>query len=161
MTHACESALAEKSLLIPSNGVGVFRWGRHRIEDAAERAAQLARRTVALPRDAVALSREKYEREKAYWERAARYPVVKFHGRSAHDDFVDWIDEFSSGYVINCASDDYFMLHRADCSHFVVHNPGYSLTTNMKVCCVRRDRLERWARWRIFATLNLCSHCAV
>jgi hypothetical protein len=128
--------------------------GSNRLKDAAKRATDSARRLVEF-------SREKYEREKAYWARASMYPVVKFKGLSAHDDFLAWIEEYQSGYVINCASDDYFMLHRADCPHFVIRNQGYRLTKNMKVCCLRRDRLERWARWRIFAHLHLCSHCAV
>ena len=156
MTHACESALAEKSLLIPSNGVGVFRRGRHRIEDAAERAAQLARRAVALPRDAVTVSREKYERGMAYLDEAITDPVIKFHGYSDHDDFVNWIDEHPYGYVINRASD---MLHNADCSAFVMHDPSYRLTTSMKICSLSRDRLEHWAEWRFWVHLQYCSRC--
>ena len=143
----------------------MFRGGRQHLKDAAERASQSAKRSAkdaaerafqSARRSAVELSREQYERVKAYIIEAFEYPVITFHGDSEHDDFVYWIHENPSGFVINRASD---MLHRADCSAFVFHDPSYCLTTHKKVCAPSKDRLEHWGEWRVWVHLEYCSRC--
>ena len=127
----------------------MFKAGRQHLKDAAKRASEPARRVVAS-------SREKFWLGVAYLDEAVSDPVITFHGDSEHNDFVRWIDENPNGFLINRASD---MLHCADCSAFVFHDPGYCLTTNMKVCSLSRDRLEHWAEWRFWVHLEYCSRC--
>lgn len=160
----------------------MFKAGRQHFKDAAKRTSASARRVAASSREkyervkddaaelasqsarqAADFSRQQYERLK---EEAAQVvkdvvmdPVIKFHGPSAHDAFVRWIRENPDGFVINSQSSIDFMLHRADCSNFVFHSQGYCLTTNMKVCSPRRERLERWARWQFFTDLHYCRNC--
>ena len=125
---------------------------RRRLAKVAKRASDSGRRVAAS-------SRESYERLKAYRDEAKANPLIKLQGRSAHDEFVRWIRAHPRGFVINCKSDYDYMLHCADCSAFVFHDPNYCLTTNMKVCCLNRDRLVRWAGWRVWADMVPCSLC--
>jgi hypothetical protein len=126
--------------------------GRRRLAKVAKRASDSAQRMAVA-------SRESYERLKAYRDEARAYPIVKFHGPSAHAEFVRWTQAHPRGFVTNCKSDYDYMLHCADCSAFVFHDPNYCLTTNMKVCCLNRDRLVRWAGWRVWADMVPCSLC--
>ena len=92
------------------------------------------------------------------WDRLrGERTVIRFHGDSAHDRFVRWIEENPQGFVINCGP-EYWMLHQADCPCFKFDpETDVCLTRNEKVCSLDQAELERWAVKESSAPLQYCS----
>ena len=87
----------------------------------------------------------------SFWDR---------HDPGAHAAFLEWREEHSDWYVLNCTSGSEIWLHELRCSAFDFDpDTKVSLTRNRKICSSDRDQLTRWARWQWGVTLMDCSRC--
>ena len=65
----------------------------------------------------------------------------EFHGTEDHKKFVDWMEKYPDGFVLNYRTKKAPMLHKAGCGHFKPYDT-VCLTRNKKVCSLDRHKLE-------------------
>ncbi len=77
-----------------------------------------------------------------------------------NDEFLNWRENNSEGFIVTVRGNNTPMLHNANCSHLIWKSrPNYSMTKKMKVCSRDRQELENWVGENISKKIQLCSDC--
>lgn len=89
--------------------------------------------------------------------------IEKFHyaatPKTSEKDFQTWRRQYPQGFVINCRSRDFLMLHRADCGHFYDEDSGRNNTAKPKLCSLHLADLEAWVDKNHTGEFAYCTTC--
>ena len=77
---------------------------------------------------------------------------------NADQDFVDWIEANSNGFVINRKGPHNLLLHAASCSHFKPHG-DWAKAKALKACSLDRLKLQGWADVEYDEDVYECPDC--
>jgi len=77
---------------------------------------------------------------------------------NAQKKFIEWINDNSEGFFINCKGRTDMMLHKGKCPHQNPYNWAHQ-TGNLKACSDDLTKLEHWAEVEGVTSLKKCRDC--